>query len=106
MKNSGAAGSNNEALGEKRSVNIRNLTLLVITPDYPDEKNRYIGSLYVKDQVEYLKSFFKQIIVICPILVSFKIMPNDRYCTDYQYDNISVYYPRCFFIPRIVKADE
>lgn len=77
-------------------------TLLVITPDFPDEKNRYIGSIYVKDQIQYLKSFFKKIIVICPVLVSFKIMPNDRYCADYRYDNVSVYYPRCFFIPRKV----
>jgi len=77
-------------------------TLLVITPDFPDEKNRYIGSIYVKDQVENLKSFFKKIVVICPVLVSFKMMPNDRYCTDYQYDNVSVYYPRCFFIPRLI----
>jgi teichuronic acid biosynthesis glycosyltransferase TuaC len=77
-------------------------TLLVITPDYPDEKNRYIGSVYVKDQVEELKSFFKNIIVICPVLFSCKMMPNDRYCADYQYDNVSVYYPRCFFIPRLV----
>ena len=80
----------------------RDKTLLVITPDFPDEKNRYIGSIYVKDQVENLKLFFKKIIVICPVLVSFKIMPTDRYCTDYQYDNVSVYYPRCFFIPRLV----
>jgi len=80
----------------------RERTLLVITPDFPDEKNRYIGSIYVKDQVENLKVFFKKIIVICPVLFSFKIMPNDRYCRDYQYGNVSVYYPRCFFIPRLV----
>jgi glycosyltransferase involved in cell wall biosynthesis len=80
----------------------RDKILLVITPDYPDERNRYIGSVYVKDQVENLKPFFKKIIVICPVLISFRIMPNDRYCTDYQYDNVSVYFPRCFFIPRII----
>lgn len=80
----------------------RDKTLLVITPDFPDEKNRYLGSLYVKDQVDNLKPFFKKIIVICPILFSFRIMPNDRYCTDYQYDNVTVYYPRCFFVPRII----
>ncbi len=86
----------------KPVVDTRDKTLLVITPDYPDEKNRYIGSVYVKDQVEELKTFFKKIIVICPVLFSGKIMPNDRYCTDYQYDNVFVYYPRCFFIPRLI----
>jgi glycosyltransferase involved in cell wall biosynthesis len=83
---------------------LQDKTLLVITPDYPDEKNRYIGSIYVKDQIEFLKPFFKKIIVICPVLFSFRIMPNDRFCTNYQYDNVSVYYPRCFFIPRIVRG--
>ena len=77
-------------------------TLLIITPDFPDKINRYIGSVYVKDQVEYLKSFFKKIIIISPVLFSFRIMPNDRYCTDYQYDNVSVFYPRCFFVPRCI----
>lgn len=92
----------NQEADQKFTGDTNDKTLLVITPDYPDEKNRYIGSVYVKDQVENLKLFFKKIVVICPVLFSFKIMPNDRYCTDYQYDNVSVYYPRCFFIPRMV----
>jgi teichuronic acid biosynthesis glycosyltransferase TuaC len=87
---------------DAKECDTRDLTLLVIIPDFPDKDQRYIGSLYVKDQVEFLKPFFKKIIIICPVLFSLRIMPNDRYCTDYQYDNVSVYYPRCFFIPRIV----
>jgi teichuronic acid biosynthesis glycosyltransferase TuaC len=92
----------NQEADHKFTGDTNDKTLLVITPDFPDEKNRYIGSIYVKDQVENLKLFFKKIVVICPVLFSFKIMPNDRYCMDYQYDNVSVYYPRCFFIPRMV----
>jgi teichuronic acid biosynthesis glycosyltransferase TuaC len=76
--------------------------LLVITPDFPDKKFRYIGSIYVKSQLEPLKQYFKEIIVICPVLFSFFLLPNDRYCSDYQYDNVKVYYPRCFFIPRSI----
>ena len=83
-------------------IDLHDKTLLVITPDYPDKNNRYIGSIYVKDQIEFLKPFFRKIIVICPVLFSCKIMPNDRYCIDYEYDNVSVYYPRCFFVPRII----
>lgn len=78
----------------------RDLTLLVLTPDYPDEKHRYIGSIYVKSQLEPLKPFFKKIIVICPVPFSFGMKPSDRYCSDYQYDNVNVYFPRCFFLPR------
>ena len=92
----------NQEADHKFTGDTKDKTLLVITPDFPDEKNRYIGSIYVKDQVENLKLFFKKIVVICPVLFSCKIMPNDRYCMDYQYDNVSVYYPRCFFIPRMV----
>jgi glycosyltransferase involved in cell wall biosynthesis len=78
----------------------RDLTLLVITPDFPDKDQRYIGSIYVKSQLEHLKKHFKEIIVICPVLFSFRLLPNDRYCSDYQYDNVKIYYPRCFFLPR------
>lgn len=84
----------------ENSCDTRDLTLLVITPDFPDKNLRYIGSIYVKSQLEPLKQYFKEIIVICPILFSFYLLPNDRYCSDYQYDNVKVYYPRCFFIPR------
>jgi len=75
-------------------------TLLIITPDFPARDNRYMGSVFVKYQVEALKSHFKKIIVIVPVLFSGGILANDRYCNDYTYDNISVYYPRCFFFPR------
>lgn len=79
------------------------LTLLVITPDFPDKDQQYIGSIYVKSQVEQLKKHFEEIIVICPVLFSFRLLPNDRYCSDYQYDNVKVYYPRCFFLPRSLR---
>jgi teichuronic acid biosynthesis glycosyltransferase TuaC len=77
-------------------------TLLVITPDYPDKDNRYIGSIFVKNQLESLKGYFRRIIVIAPVLYSGGILPNDRYCHNYRSDNIEVYYPRCFFFPRSV----
>ena len=77
-------------------------TLLVITPDYPDENNNYIGSIFVKNQLDYLKGFFRKIIVIAPVFYSGGLLPNDRYCHNYGYDNIEVYYPRCLFFPRRV----
>lgn len=80
----------------------KKLTLLVLTPDFPDEDDRYIGGIYVKNQIDGLKKHFKKIIVIAPILTTCKVMPLDKYCFDYTYDNVIVYYPRCFFIPRMV----
>lgn len=90
----------NEKLFREPAGDTRDLTLLVLTPDYPDEKHRYIGSIYVKSQLEPLKPFFKKIIVICPVPLSFGMTPSDRFCSDYQYDNVNVYFPRCFFVPR------
>jgi len=77
-------------------------TLLIITPDFPDKDNHYIGSIFVKNQLDSLKEYFKKIIVIAPVFFSAGIIPNDRYCENYSYDNITVYYPRCLFFPRCV----
>lgn len=77
-------------------------TLLIITPDYPDENNNYLGSIFVRNQLDSLKRYFKKIIVIAPVLYSAGIISNDRYCENYSYDNITVYYPRCIFFPRCV----
>jgi len=90
----GSLAGSEKVLGER--------TLLVISPDFPAQDNRYMGSLFVKNQLESLKHHFKHVIVIVPVLFSGGILPNDRYCHDYSYDNISVYYPRCFFFPRSV----
>jgi teichuronic acid biosynthesis glycosyltransferase TuaC len=82
--------------------NLFDKTLLIITPDYPDRDNNYIGSIFVKNQVDSLKGYFKKIIVIAPVFFSAGILSNDRYCKNYTYDNISVYFPHCLFVPRCV----
>jgi len=88
--------------GEKSAAekNLSDLTLLVITPDYPDENNKYIGSIFVKNQVDSLKQYFRKIIVIAPVFYSGGILPNDRHCRNYRTDNVDVYFPRCLFFPR------
>ena len=86
--------------GQEPGIEMLDKTLLVITPDFPDKTGQYIGSIYVKNQIEPLMRYFKRIIVICPVLFSFRFLPNDKYCSNYQYGNVTVYYPRCFFIPR------
>jgi teichuronic acid biosynthesis glycosyltransferase TuaC len=82
--------------------NLSDMTLLVITPDYPDRNNNYIGSIFVKNQLDSLKGYFRKIIVIAPVFYSGGLLPNDRTCQNYHYDNIDVYYPRCLFFPRRV----
>jgi teichuronic acid biosynthesis glycosyltransferase TuaC len=79
---------------------LSDLTLLVITPDYPDKNNNYIGSIFVKNQVDSLKQYFREIIVIAPVFYSGGILQNDHYCQNYRTDTIEVYFPRCLFFPR------
>jgi glycosyltransferase involved in cell wall biosynthesis len=88
--------------GRKKSDDkvLEESTLLVISPDYPDKDDIYIGSIFVKNLLESLKSRFKKIIVIAPVLFSAGLLPNDRFCKNYTYDNITVYFPRCIFLPR------
>jgi glycosyltransferase involved in cell wall biosynthesis len=73
--------------------------LLVITPLFPDENDQYIGGNFVKYQIDALKKYFHGIIVIAPVLSTLKISQNDRLCHNYCYDNIHIYYPRCFYVP-------
>jgi len=74
--------------------------LLIITPDFPDSTDTYVGGIFIKNFVDTVRSHFSEIVVVAPVLFSGKLIPNDRLCKDYQYDNVSVYYPRCLFLPR------
>ncbi|TET28342.1 MAG: hypothetical protein E3J70_09805 [Candidatus Heimdallarchaeota archaeon] len=75
--------------------------LLVITPGFPDKNNKNILGIFVKDQVNAIKNEFKEIYVIAPILRTLKFSSRERYCHNYTYDNVSVFYPRCFYVPLI-----
>ncbi len=74
--------------------------LLIITPDFPDSTDTYVGGIFIKNFVDTIKPYFQEIVVVAPVLFSGKLMPNDRFCRDYHYDNVSVFYPRCLFLPR------
>ncbi|WP_048175132.1 glycosyltransferase family 4 protein [Methanosarcina siciliae] len=78
---------------------IINKNLLVLTPAYPNETGSYIGDSFVKNQVDELKQYFKEIIVISPVPFSFEQYPKDKLCDNYSYDNVRVYYPRSFYVP-------
>ncbi|AKB70026.1 glycosyltransferase [Methanosarcina mazei] len=74
-------------------------SLLIITPGYPDKDNSLIMSKFVKEQVEYLKSYFDTVYIISPIPHSFGLFESDKLCHDYTYDNIKIYFPRCYYVP-------
>jgi teichuronic acid biosynthesis glycosyltransferase TuaC len=73
--------------------------LLIIAPSYPDEHNTFIRGIFIKNQIEALKFYFKNVYVIAPVFNSFKTLSKDKLCNDYSYDNVKVYFPRCHYIP-------
>lgn len=77
-----------------------NRTLLVLTPDFPDEANRYIGGVFVKHQLEPIRKAFDRVVVIAPVPLSGGRVASDRFCHDYRYGNVEVYFPRALFVPR------
>jgi len=74
-------------------------TLLIICPSYPNEDDSLIANNFIKYQVEELKYFFEKIIVIAPVYQSYGFLKKDKLSKDYCYDNVYVYYPRCYYIP-------
>jgi teichuronic acid biosynthesis glycosyltransferase TuaC len=76
-------------------------TLLVIASQFPDSEDHFIGGIFVKQQIEPLKPFFKRIIVIAPIIQIF-FTKEYKYCKNYSYDNVDVYFPKCIYIPRLI----
>lgn len=81
---------------------MKDKNLLVLVPDYPDEHNKMIGSLFVKEQIGYLKDYFNKIYVIAPVLSAFGFTKQSKFCRNYSYDNVTVYFPRCLFYPRAI----
>jgi len=75
-------------------VMFKNNSLLILTNSYPDKNNIYYGGIFVKEQVRYLKDYFKNVYVISPQPWGIK-----RDLNDYEDDNVRVYYPRFFHMP-------
>ena len=76
-------------------------TLLVIAPQYPDPEHYFIGGIFIQRQIEPMKPFFYKIVVIAPVLRNI-FSKEYKYCQGYSYDNVTVHYPRCWYIPRPV----
>ena len=66
--------------------------LLVIAPAFPDEGERSIEGIFVKEQVKYLKNYFDSINVIAPTTIWKEHLQKKRF-VDYSWDNVHVHYP-------------
>ncbi|NJE02073.1 glycosyltransferase family 4 protein [Thermococcus sp. JdF3] len=68
--------------------------LLIVTNSYPDRDGMYYGGIFVKDQIWYLKRYFKSIYVISP-----QPWGVNKGLANYEYDNVKVFFPRFFHAP-------
>lgn len=78
---------------------LKEKNLLIITPVFPNLDPSSFNGTFVKNQVDVLKNYFKNILIIRPVFRSFGIRSEDKHCKDYSYDNVHVYYPRCIYVP-------
>jgi teichuronic acid biosynthesis glycosyltransferase TuaC len=42
--------------------------LLVITPDFPESTDTYVGGIFVKNYIDLIKSHFQEVVVVAPVL--------------------------------------
>lgn len=84
---------------ESHPADLKDKTLLILTPSYPNEDESFIAETFVKYQVAELKQYFKKVIVVAPVLRSFGYLKKDKLCKDYTYDNVEIYFPRSIYVP-------
>lgn len=72
--------------------------LLVISSDFPDKYNTYVGNIFVKEQIKYIKNYFENVYVISPLAYGMDRLRNTSY-ENYEFDNVKVYFPKHFNVP-------
>ncbi len=75
-------------------MSFKDKTLLILTNSYPNRDNSHYGGIFVKEQINYLKDYFKEVYVISPQPVGV-----NRNLRDYEYKNVKVFFPRFFHLP-------
>jgi glycosyltransferase involved in cell wall biosynthesis len=72
--------------------------LLVISNSFPNRDDSFVGNIFVKEQVRYLKNFFKTVSVVSPVAYGVNFLRSTS-STDYLYEDISVFFPRYLNVP-------
>jgi teichuronic acid biosynthesis glycosyltransferase TuaC len=76
--------------------------LLIVSPMFPDYDNTYVGGIFVKEQIKYIRKYFDNVYVISPIPYTSK-RSRDNTIFDYCFDNVHVFFPKYYNIPSFVK---
>ncbi len=77
---------------------MKHKNLLIISNNFPDKENEYIGDIFVKEQLIYLRHYFDNIYVIVPIAYGMEYLRKTKYL-NYNLYNIKVYFPRYLNFP-------
>jgi glycosyltransferase involved in cell wall biosynthesis len=72
--------------------------LLILSNTFPNDDDRYIGDIFVKEQIKYLKNFFDQIYVISPLPYGTEYLRHIKQC-NYKFNNVQVFFPKYFNNP-------
>jgi glycosyltransferase involved in cell wall biosynthesis len=77
---------------------MKSKNLLVISNSFPDKENNYVTEIFVKEQLNYLKNYFKNVYVISPNAYGFEYLRKTTH-RDYKFDNVHVFFPKYFNFP-------
>ena len=72
--------------------------LLVVTNSFPDKENKYVGDVFVKEQVKYLKNYFEKVYVISPVAYGVEYLRKTKH-EDYEFGNVQVCFPKYVNLP-------
>lgn len=67
--------------------------LMVISNSFPNKDNTFIGDIFVKEQLKYIKSYFDNVYVVSPVAYGMEHLRKTKH-SDYQFDNVYVYFPK------------
>lgn len=77
---------------------MENGNLLIITNGFPDDINTFNSNIFVKEQINYLKSHCNNIFVISPLPLGMSYYRKRNYI-DYSYENVRVFFPKYINFP-------
>ena len=67
--------------------------LLVISNSFPNEDNTFVGDVFVKEQIKYLRHYFDNVYVVSPVAYGMEHLRKTEH-SDYQFDNVQVFFPK------------
>ena len=67
--------------------------LLVISNSFPNRDNIFVGGVFVKEQINYLRHYFDKVYVVSPVAYGMERLRKTKHF-DYQIDNVQVFFPK------------